>query len=134
MMKNDKMKCHICSNYLHGIERCKFCSFEYDDDLPWTNDVNWDIFEIDDDVEWSFLQIQYRLKSQNIDCLQVINWFDDNVIILIGCNAYMDRIARALGVDEESMVQDLDIGITVINLFKEKVIRTCPHWREIFDD
>lgn len=134
MMKNDRMKCHICSNYLHGIERCKFCSFEYDDDLPWTNDVDWDIFEIDDDIEWSFLQIQYRLKSQNIDCLQVINWFDDNVIILIGCNAYMDRIARALGVDKESMVQDLDIGITVINLFKEKVIRTCPHWKEIFND
>ena len=22
----------------------------------------------------------------------------------------------------------------VINLFKEKVIRTCPHWKEIFDD
>lgn len=130
----DKMKCHICDNYLHGIERCKYCSFEYDDDLPWTNDVDWDIFDIDDDVEWSFLQIQYRLKSKDIDCLQVINWFDDNVIVLIGCNAYADRIARALGVDKECMVQDLDIGVTVVNLFKEKVIRTCPNWEELFND
>ena len=119
----DKMKCNICSNYLQGIERCKFCSFEYDDSLPWTTDLDWDIFEIDDDVEWSFLQIMYRLKSRNIDVLQVINWFDDNVIILIGCNAYMDRIARALGVHVDCMVQDLDIGITVINLFKEKYLR-----------
>ena len=122
-MNHDRMKCHICSNYLHGIERCKYCSFEYDDSLPWTDPCQWDVLDLDDDVEWSFLQIQYRLKSKNIDCLQVINWFEDNVIILIGCNAHMDRIARALGVHVDCMVQDLDIGITVVNLFKEKYLR-----------
>lgn len=119
----DKMKCHICGNYLHGIDRCKYCSFEYDDNLPWTYDVDWDIFEIDDDVEWSFLQIQYRLKSKGIDCLQVINWFEDNVIILVGVKAFPERVAKALKVHPESIASDSDIGIMVINLFKEKYLR-----------
>ena len=64
-----------------------------------------------------------RLHYKGIDVLQVINWFEDNVIILIGCNAYMDRIARALGVHEDCIVSDLDMGIMVINLFKEKWLR-----------
>lgn len=119
----DSVKCKICTNYLYGIKRCKFCEFEYNDGLPWTNDIEWDIFDIDDEVEWSFLQIQYRLKSKNIDVLQVINWFDDNVIILIGAKASSRDIADCLQVHEESMVQDQDIGITVINLFKEKWLR-----------
>ena len=117
-------KCHICSNYLHGIERCKYCSFEFDDDLPWTNDREWDIFEIDDDEEWSFLQIQYRLKSKGIDVLQVYNWYpDDNAMVLVGVRAYPDRVARALGVHQECIVSDLDVGIMVINLYMERHLR-----------
>ena len=121
---NKDNKCHICSNYLHGINRCKYCSFEYDDDLPWTNDTEWDIFSIDDDVEWSFLQIQYRLKSKGIDVLQVWNWCpDDNAIVLVGVRAYPDKVAKALQIHRESIVSDLDVGIMVINLFKEKYLR-----------
>ena len=129
----DKNRCHICENYLHGIERCKYCSFEYDDNLPWTNDNDFDIFEIDDDVEWSFLQIQYRLKSKGIDVLQVLNWGDDDSIVLTGVRAYPEKVAKALGVNKECIVSDSDVGIMVINLFKEKVIRTCPHWRRLFE-
>ena len=125
-MTQDKMKCHICSNYLHGIERCKYCSFEYDDNLPWTNDTEFDIFSIDDDVEWSFLQIQYRLKSKGVDVLQVYNWYpDDNCIVLIGVRAYPDRVARALGVHRDCIVSDLDAGIMVVNLYMEKCLREC---------
>ena len=130
----DKMKCHICSNYLQGIERCKYCSFEFDDGLPWTNDVDFDIMDIVDEVEWSFLQIQYRLKSKGIDVLQVLNWYDDNSIVLTGVRAYPEKVARALGVNQECIVSDSDVGIMVINLFKEKVMRTCPNWRDLFDD
>ena len=130
----DKMKCHICSNYLQGIQRCKYCSFEFDDDLPWTNDVDFDILNIDNDVEWDFLQIQYRLKSKGIDVLQVLSWWDDNILVLIGIRAYADKVARALGVNRECIVEDLEVGIMVINLFKEKVMRTCPNWRDLFDD
>ena len=120
----DKMKCHICDNYLHGLERCKYCSFEYRDDLPWTNDVEWDIFDIDDDVEWSFLQIQYRLKAKGVDVLQVINWCDGDAIVLIGVHAYPSKVAMALQVSEECISSDLDMGIMVVNLFKEKCLRT----------
>lgn len=130
----DKMKCHICANYMQGIERCKYCSFEFDDDLPWTNDVDFDILNIDNDVEWDFLQIQYRLKSKGIDVLQVLSWWDNNILVLIGIRAYADKVAMALGVNRECIVEDLDIGIMVINLFKEKVMRTCPNWRDLFDD
>ena len=117
-------KCHICSNYNHIHEECSNCKFEYDDNLPWTNDDSWDIFKINDDEEWSHLQIMYRLKKFDIDVLQVYNWVpDDNSIVLVGVRAYPERVARALGVDMESIVSDLDAGIMVINLFKERYLR-----------
>ena len=120
----DKMKCHICSNYLHGIERCKYCSFEYDNSLPWTDPVDWDVLSIDDDVEWSFLQIMYRLKSRNIDCLQVFNWFDGDDILITGIREmYPDLIAKALGVHKECISLDSDVGICIVNLFMEKCLR-----------
>ena len=85
---------------------------------------DWDIFELDDEGEWSFLQIQYRLKDYGIDCLQVLNWFpDDNSIVLMGVRGYPERVAKALGVHMDSIVSDSDVGIMVINLFKEKYLR-----------
>lgn len=120
----DNMKCHICSNYLHGLERCKYCEFEYDESLPWCDDTEWDIFDVDSEVEWSFLQIQYRLKSKGVDCLQVLDWWDNSVIVLIGVVAFPWKVARALGVHEECISSDSDIGIMVINLYKEKAMRT----------
>lgn len=123
MLKHGIEKCRVCENYLRGVDTCKFCHFEWATEYPPTDEYGWDILDIDDDVEWSFLQIMDRLKYKGIDCIQVINWFEENVIILIGCNAYADKIARALGVNEECMVQDLEIGITVVNLFKEKWLR-----------
>ena len=123
-MNHDRMKCHICSNYLQGIERCKYCNFEYDDSLPWTDPCEWDVLDLDDDVEWSFLQIMYRLKAFKIDCLQVFNWFDNDDILLIGVREmYPDRIAKALGVHKECISLDSDVGICVVNLFKEKYLR-----------
>lgn len=116
-------KCKICTNYLHGIERCKYCVFEYDDDLPWTNDIEWDIFEIDDDVEWSFLQIQYRLKSKGIDCTMVLNWLNNNILVILGTKSYHSKIARALGVHEDTITSDSEYGIVIVNLFHEKYIR-----------
>ena len=123
-MSYDRMKCHICCNYLHGVERCKYCHFEYDDDLPWTNPCEWDILDIDEDVEWSFLQIQYRLKSKDIDCLQVFNWFEGDAILITGIREiHPDRISHALGVHKECISLDADAGICVINLFMEKYLR-----------
>lgn len=123
MMKHGINKCRVCDHYINWEDTCEFCDFKWATEYsPWSDD--WDIFNIDDDVEWSFLQIQDRLKYHDIDCLLVINWFnDDNAIVLIGCMSYADRIAKALGINEECIVQDLEYGITIINLFKEKWLR-----------
>lgn len=85
--------------------------------------TDWDIFKLTDEEEWSFLQIQYRLKEFGIDVLQVIDWYDGDDIILIGVRAYHERIASALNIHQSSISSDLDIGIMVINLFKEKYLR-----------
>ena len=129
----DKMKCHICSNYLQGIQRCKYCSFEFDDDLPWTND-EWDILDMDDDAEWSHLQIMYRLKAKGIECLYTDIWADDNLAIIIGAKASSDDISRALGVDKASVYDAGELPLIVVNLYQEKIIRTYPHWKELLDD
>lgn len=122
-MKHGINKCRVCENYLRGVDTCKFCHFEWALEYPPTDDYGWDVLDLDDDVEWSFLQIMDRLHYKGIDVLQVINWFDDNVIILIGVKDYADKVARALGVHEDCIVSDLDLGIMVINLFKEKWLR-----------
>ena len=122
-MKHGIDKCRVCDNYMRGADTCKFCHFEWASEYPPTDDVEWDIFDLDDDVEWSFLQIMDRLHYKGIDVLQVINWFEDNVIILIGVRHYADKVARALQVHEDCIVADLDMGIMVINLFKEKWLR-----------
>ena len=111
-------KCRSCRNFLWKLNNCKFCSYEHID-----NKNDWDILDLDDEEEWSFLQIQYRLKDKGIDCLQVINWFDGNVVILIGVRAYPEKVARALNVHQAVISDDSDIGIMVINLFQEKYVR-----------
>ena len=113
----EKVKCRSCSNFLEKLNTCKFCSYEQIDR------GDWDILDLDDEEEWSFLQIQYRLKDKGIDCLQVINWFNGNVVVLIGVRAYPEKVARALNVHEAVICDDSDIGIMVINLFEEKYIR-----------
>ena len=120
-------KCSVCENYLRGVDRCKFCSFEWATTYTPCDDVSWDIFELDEEEEWSFIQIQDRLKYKGIDCLMVLNWCDDNVILLMGCNAYAHKIANALNVHKECIVQDLDYGVTVINLFMEKPLRVSDN-------
>lgn len=123
MLKHGIEKCRVCKHYISEDQGCNKCEFDWSDEYPPVLDDEWDIFNIDDDVEWSFLQIQDRLKYNGIDCLQVLNWYDDNAIVLIGVKAYGDRVAKALGVHEECISEDLDIGIMVVNLFKEKWLR-----------
>ena len=126
-MDRDKMKCHICSNFFHGIGQCKYCHFEFDDSLPWTNDYDWDIFEIDDDVEWSHLQLQYRLKSKGIDCLEADIWFDNNMGYIIGAKASPIDVANALKIHKEVVYDDRERGWLLINLFQEKFLRAYEY-------
>ena len=114
-------KCNICDNYLRGIKRCKFCNFEYATEVPWTDD-SWDILDLDDDIEWSHLQIMYRLKAKGIECVKADIWFDENIAVVVGANANTYNVAKALGVHERCIYTD-EFGIKIINLYQEKAIR-----------
>ena len=128
-MNHDQMKCHICSNYLHGIDRCKYCSFEYDDTLPWTND-EWDILDMDDDAEWSHLQIMYRLKAKGIECLYADIWYKNNLAIIVGAKADSETVAMALGVNPEVVYDAGDLPLLIINLFQEKCLRAYTPYHD----
>ena len=117
------MKCNICKNYLAGEEECKFCQFEYDEDLPWTNDDKWDIFNLDDDYEWAHLQILYRLHAKGINCLRADIWTDNNMAYLFLSDTNSNKIANALGVHEEVVYNQDFEGLVIINLFQEKYLR-----------
>lgn len=116
-------RCNICVNYLPNEENCSLCQFEYDENLFWTNDDEWDILEMDDDYEWSHLQLLYRLYAKNIDCLFADIWFDSNIAFMIGVKATEDRVAEAFGVHKEVIYNDFEHGLMIVNLFQEKYLR-----------
>ena len=113
------MKCNFCSNYMSELGRCKFCHFEYEE--QYIKD-DWDILDLPDD-EWEHKQILNRLHSQGIDCVTADIWFNNNISFLIGCFADTDRIAKVLGLHEESVYGNLDNGLVILNLYQEKHIR-----------
>lgn len=117
------MKCEICKKYNFNSDECNLCDFEYDGELYWNNDDEWNILELDDDYEWSHLQIQYRLKSKGIECLCADIWFDNNMAYVLGAKASKERVANALGVHDKVIYDDFEHGLMIINLFQEKYIR-----------
>ena len=123
MFEHGIEKCRICDNYLPGVDTCKFCSFEWRTDYPPTTDQEFDIFEMDDDIEWGHLQLMDRLKYKGIDCLFADIWVDTNLAILIGCNANKKRIADALHINEEVIYDYSEHALVIINLFQEKYLR-----------
>jgi hypothetical protein len=122
-MKHGIGKCRVCDNYLPGVDTCKFCSFEWRTDYPPTIDVPYDIFEADDDVEWSHLQLLDRLHFKGIDCWSADIWFDNNLAYLWGCKGSKSDVALALHVHEEVIYDDVEHGFMIINLFQEKYLR-----------
>ena len=131
MVLNDK--CTSCANWFQNLEQCKFCHYEFDNERYWCNDEKWDILELDDDVEWSHLQILYRLHSKGIECLSADIWFDSNMAFLIGVKASDERVARALGINKDSIYNDFEHGMMLLNLFKEKCYRKYSELREDYD-
>lgn len=117
-------KCNICSNFLHGIDRCKFCNFEFDESLPWTDDNEWDIFKLDfDEGEWPHLQLMYRLKAKGIDCLFADIWGGKELAYIIGAKDGHKKVAAALGVRPEVVYDAGEMPLLIINLFQEKILR-----------
>lgn len=115
-------RCRVCDNYLSGIKHCKFCHFEWATDYPPCNDIEWDILDIDDDIEWSHHQILDRLHYKGITCIHADIWIDD-LAYLLGCNASVRDVARALGVDERCIYNDYEHLLMIINLVEEKALR-----------
>lgn len=125
-------RCRICKHYvfnpnteafyMEDHNECEYCKFEYDESLPYDND-DWDIFELDDDFEWSHLQILDRLDRKGVPCIAVDIWFDNNLAILIGCNAFPHKIASALNIHNEVIYVVGDTTMVVLNLYMEKHLR-----------
>lgn len=116
-------KCRVCNNYLNGLERCKFCSFEWAEEYPPCNDDEWDILDLDYDIEWGHLQLIDRLFYKGIDCLSADIWWDNNLAIIIGCKASKSKVANALHISEKIIYDDMEHGLMILNLFQEKYLR-----------
>ena len=86
------------------------------------NEIFIDILDLDDDIEWSHLQIMYRLKAKDINCIRADIWFNNNIAVVVGANASNYKIAKALGIHERCISSD-EYGMKIINLYEEKAIR-----------
>lgn len=122
-MSHSINRCRVCDNYLRGVESCKFCHFEWANDYPPCDPDVFDIFRLDDNLEWSHLQLLDRLYYKGIECLQADIWFDNNVAYLVGCRASPERVADALNLHKECVYGNLENGLVIINLFQEKYLR-----------
>lgn len=125
MLNKNNMKCDSCINFMTGVDRCKFCHWEFDPGYnPWNKD-DWDIFSInDDEEEWSHIQLLKRLRSNNIDCLFVDIWCDNNLAYIIGCVDNSEKIANVLNIHKDVIYLANDnAGLVILNLYQEKCIR-----------
>lgn len=115
-------RCSICANHLSEIDRCKFCSFEWDERYDPCKSDDWDILDLKDEDGWTHHQIRDRLFAKGIECLFVDIWSDDDVAWVVG-TTNSSRLADALNIHEEVVYCDYDHGFAIINLFKEKYLR-----------
>ncbi len=114
------MRCKYCKNFIDESRVCEYCKFEYDE---YYTKEDWDILDLDEDYEWKHLQILNRFHSLGLPCMFADMWSDDNLVILVGCNVYPNKIANALGVHEECIYCELDQAFVIVNLYQEKCIR-----------
>ena len=121
MLKHSIDKCRVCENYLRGEDACKYCNFEWAKEYPPLND-EFNIFELDDDIEWSHYQIMDRLRYKGIECISADIWCDEDLAIVVGALASKSKIADALGVSDNVVFETMH-GLFIINLFMEKYRR-----------
>ena len=117
------MKCKFCKNYMCGIDGCKFCHFEFDEEYtPYKSD-DWDILNLDENGDWEHNQIRDRLHLKGIDCYHADIWVND-MAYLIGCNANTSELARVLNMHEEAIYNQYEQGFVILNLYQEKQLRS----------
>lgn len=117
------MKCKFCSNYMGELDTCKFCHFEFDEDSDYYVSDDWDILNLPEENGWEHIQILDRLHLNGIECFSADIWFDNDMAYLTGCFEHTDKIAKVLGLNRESVYNDVDCGLVLLNLYKEKMIR-----------
>ena len=107
-----------------GLERCKYCHYEFSKDKYNQNlkSDDWDIFNLDEN-EWEHLQILDRLYVKDIQCYQADIWANNEMAYLLGCRESNNKIAKALNIHEEVLYSDGEHDFVIINLFKEKMLR-----------
>ena len=117
-------KCRYCENYMDGLERCKYCHYEFCEDKYYQNlkSDDWDIFNLDEN-EWEHLQILDRLYMKDIQCYQADIWWDNNMAYLLGCRASVGEVAKALNLHKEVVYNDGEQDFILLNLFQEKYLR-----------
>ena len=132
-MKHSMNRCRVCDNYLRGMEQCKFCSFEWASDYPPTDDIDWDILDINDDIEWGHFQLRDRLYYKGIECLMTDIWYDNNLALIIGARANGEQIAEALNIHPEVVYDFSDNGLMILNLYQEKCLRDDENLERFYD-
>lgn len=116
-------RCNYCTETSNDGSDCPHCKFQYDEEyFPYKND-DWDILNLDDDLEWSHLQILYRLHLNGVECLRADIFTDNNIGILIGVKSDTSTVARVLGIHKECIYNLGDEGLWILNLFQEKYLR-----------
>jgi len=125
-------RCGYCGNYLTSVDRCKYCHFEYCEELNLKSD-DWDILNLDPNVEWEHFQILYRLHSKGIECISADMWYRDGVAYLIGAKGSDDDIANALNIHKECIFNDYEHCWIILNLFMEKCYRKLDDLHKGYD-
>ncbi len=116
-------RCNYCTESKSDGRDCPHCKFKFDEDYFPYKDDDWDILKLDDDLEWSHLQILYRLHLEGVECLRADIWVDDNLAVLVGCKANTETIARVLNVHKDCVYEDGLNSLVIINLYQEKHLR-----------
>ena len=112
------MMCKTCKCYDADEGCCIHCS-GYEPELKMDD---WDIFNLDEN-EWGHIQLRDRLYEKGVDCLFCDMWTDDNMAYIIGANANTGSVAKALNIHEDSVYNDHERGLIILNLFQEKYLR-----------
>ena len=122
------MKCKFCHNYMSALDTCKFCHFELDESYESYKSDDWDILSLKEEDGWEHIQILDRLRLKGIKCHSADIWFNNDMALLVGAKADLDRIARVLNVHREVLYAS-DGDFVIVNLYQEKRLR----YEEILD-
>ena len=122
------MKCRFCHNYMSELDTCKFCHFEYNDTYEYYTSDDWDILSLKEEDGWEHIQILDRLRLKGIECFSADIWFNNDMALLVGAKASIDKIARVLNVHKE-VLYTADGDFIIVNLYQEKRLR----YEEILD-